>query len=79
MSRRPATDEKKRFGAGGIVLVVLGGFLLLLLPFLPLILAVIEEVCFGTRHVEELCETIGIHDFLGKLYGPVIRVIMNFF
>ncbi|GEM_PF-3035449 len=47
------------------------GALLLAARFLPLVLALVEDLTFGTHHVEDLCRQLGIHDELGDLYELV--------
>lgn len=49
-------------------------FIILLLPFLPLILAFVEQFVLGTDHVEGLCREVGIHDELSFIYEPIIRL-----
>lgn len=44
------------------------------LLFLPLLLAMGESVTLGSRHVEDFCRTVGIHDFLGSVYRPVVNL-----
>lgn len=70
MSDRP--QRKDRDGNSNYAVAVVIGmfavFAILALPFMPLLMALCEETLFHTRHVEELCEWMGIHDELGKLY-----------
>jgi len=54
------------------VLLVLG---LILLPFVPLVLSLIETTTTGTRHVEEFFEKVGLHDELSALYRAVFFFI----
>ena len=73
MSEGISNDRGEQRGyAVGVVLAILLVVGLLLLPFLPLLLALLETVTLGTRHVEEFCETIGIHDELSALYRTVL-------
>jgi hypothetical protein len=61
------------------VAVVMGLFVvfgIVALPFMPLLVALCEETLFQTRHVEELCERVGIHDELGSLYRAVFGWFM---
>ena len=44
------------------------------LPFVPLLLAAIEGLTFGTQRVEEFCEGIGIHEELTALYQTVFKI-----
>jgi len=71
MSADETSERSSRFGMAAVVLllVVVG---LPLLLFLPLILALAENFLFGTNEVEGLCRDVGIHDELGKIYGPLI-------
>ena len=62
---RPIRQLTARLGA--LLLIVL-------LPFVPLLLALAESVVLGTNRVERLCQRLGIHDALGQLYEPVIRL-----
>jgi hypothetical protein len=48
---------------------------LLLIPFVPLLLAAIEDALFGTDRVEEFCKMVGIHDELSQLYKLVFALI----
>ena len=50
-------------------------FLILLLPFIPLILSFFEHFVLGTSQVERLCRDLGIHDELSLIYEPIIRLI----
>lgn len=38
------------------------------LPFLPLVLAVVEGKLFGTFYVEDACSRLGLHGVLKTLY-----------
>jgi len=70
MSRAESSQENAERG-GYTVAVVLAILLivgLLLLPFAPLLLALLETVTLGTQRVEEFCRTVGIHDELSALY-----------
>lgn len=63
-------ESQTRLPVGLIVGAML---LLVLLPFLPLIFAGIEEATLGSRRVEGFFEAIGLHDELGTLYDFVLR------
>jgi len=74
MSRAESSQENAERG-GYTVAVVLAILLivgLLLLPFVPLLLALLETVTLGTRRVEGFCESIGIHDELTALYRTLL-------
>ena len=61
------------------VAVVMGLFVvfgIVALPFMPLLMALCEGTLFQTRHVEEICERVGIHDELGSLYRAVFGWFM---
>ena len=48
---------------------VVGLFLALAaLPFVPLLLSIVEDASFGTSHVQRYCRRLGVHDELGRLY-----------
>lgn len=47
--------------------------------FLPLILAGVEHVLFGTHEVEDFCREIGVHDELCVIYEPVVDLFRNLF
>ena len=69
---RSHNHDVKRSGAGVVVAIFLGIFLLVLLPFLPLLLSLVEHVTLGTNYVEDGCRTIGIHGLLTTLYEAVV-------
>ena len=52
---------------------------LVLLVFLPLILANVEYFTLGTRHIEDFCRQIGVYDLLTKLYKPIFRLVYRLF
>ncbi len=65
-------DERTERGSAAAVLLAFFVIMtLLLLPFLPLLLALLEAVTLGTNRVEDLCRQIGIHDELSALYKTV--------
>jgi hypothetical protein len=69
-SERKDRDAPSNYG----VAVVLGLFIvfaILVLPFMPLLMALCEGAMFHTNRVEEFCKRIGIHDELGTLYRAV--------
>lgn len=61
-------SDRKSVTLGPIIVGIGLVFAVLLLPFLPLLLALAEMAIFQTGHVEDLCREIGIHDELSKLY-----------
>jgi len=67
------SDEsaQSRFPIGTIAL---GLFVIVLVPFMPLIGAGLEHLCFGTNRVEDFCRHVGIHELLGKIYAPILRL-----
>ena len=68
-------DERQTSGSAAAVLLVLLVVIgLLLLPFVPLLLALLESVTLGTNRVEDFCRQIGIHDELSALYQAVFRM-----
>jgi hypothetical protein len=48
--------------------------IIVVLPFLPLLAAVLEGALFRSRHVEEFFERVGLHGALGGLYHFVFRL-----
>jgi len=68
-------DGRKRFA--GPVLAVLLALAVPLLVFLPLLLALIEHTLFGSRHVEEFFQEIGLHDELDAIYDPVVDFLRS--
>ena len=69
------SDGKRRFA--GPVLAVLLALAVPLTVFLPLVLALIEHVLFGSRHVEQFFHEIGLHDELDAIYDPVFRFLRD--
>jgi hypothetical protein len=64
-------EDSKSHGRGiGIVAIVL--VCVPLVIYLPLVLAAIEAAAFGTRTVEDICEFLGIHGILSKIYDSTI-------
>ena len=53
---------------GRIALVLLFLFLLAITPFVPLLIAIIEESFFGTRYTETVFRRIGLHETLDNFY-----------
>ena len=54
--------------------------LLLAVPlavFLPLLLALIESLLFGSHHVEQFFQEIGLHDELDAIYDPIVTFLRN--
>jgi hypothetical protein len=60
--------------ASRLGIIVTAVIIVLMLPFLPLLCAVVEHTVFGTRHVEDFFERVGLHDKLGELYHFVFRL-----
>ena len=77
MQRPSNTPGNRRSGAGLALIAVLGIVFLVVLPFLPLLLAFIEDSVTGTNHVEGVCRALGIHGMLSKLYEPIIEFVSN--
>ena len=69
-----AGEREGRGYAAAMVLALLGVVSLIALPFVPLLLAGIEGLTFGTQRVEGFCEQIGIHDELTALYTTVFKI-----
>lgn len=69
-----AGQREGRGYAAAVVLALMGVVSLIALPFVPLLLAGIEGLTFGTRRVEDFCEQIGIHDELSALYQTVFEI-----
>jgi hypothetical protein len=70
-------DQESGGGAGRsqvVAITATGGALVLLVasPFLPLLLAGLEKILFGSDHVEDLFRTIGLHDDLSRLYDLIL-------
>jgi len=55
--------------------ITLGLLALVILPFVPLLLSLVEGSLFGTHQVEEFCRKLGLHASLGRLYEAVFRLI----
>jgi hypothetical protein len=71
----PTDQNRHERGSAAVVLLALLVILgLLLLPFVPLLLALLETVTVGTNHVEDFCRQIGIHDELSALYEAIFRM-----
>jgi hypothetical protein len=72
MSRAETSDVGERSYAPAVILalVLIAG--LLLLPFVPLLLSLLEHATLGTQRVEDFCREIGIHDELSTFYGAVL-------
>ena len=69
MSDGNSVDQGRERGyAAAVVLAILLILGVLLLPFVPLLLALLETVTLGTQRVEEFCRTVRIHDELSALY-----------
>jgi hypothetical protein len=49
-------------------------FMVVSLIFLPLILSGIEHFLLGSHKVEDGLRRLGIHDDLGKIYEPILKV-----
>ena len=50
---------------------------LLLLPFVLIILIVLEGKLFGTAYLGRACNAIGIEDELGELYTRFMRLFLR--
>lgn len=62
----------------GVWAYVVGGFVaVLVLPFVPLALAGIEQLLFGTSVVEDFYRTIGIHGALDDFYEVILGRLMR--
>jgi len=58
---------------------VVGALLLIpVLLYLPLVASLGEHVFFGTQHVYEFCDGIGIADSLEVIYMPFIELIEGY-
>lgn len=66
-----ASDRGQANGAG-VILAMAAVTCMILLPFVPLVLAGLESATLGTRWVEGSCEQLGIHDELSSLYEMTI-------
>lgn len=64
--------EQSGSSATKTTMLIMGA--VLILPFVPLFLAVIERLITGTNVVENLCRAIGIHDELDALYNAIGRL-----
>ncbi|HZN36139.1 MAG TPA: hypothetical protein VFB80_20050 [Pirellulaceae bacterium] len=73
MSEGESSAEGRGYAAA-VVLALMGVVSLLALPFVPLLLALIEGMTFGTRRVEDFCEQVGIHDELTALYQTIFGI-----
>jgi hypothetical protein len=65
-------DSKRHRSGPGIL--VAAAIAAVLLPFLPLLIAVVEHATFGSRHVEDFFQRVGLHDLLGRLYEFLFRL-----
>jgi len=77
MSDRDITageSSERRGGAAAIVLGFLVAGEIVALPFVPLLLSLIEASLLHTDRVEEACRTLGIHDELSALYQGVFEL-----
>lgn len=67
-------DDPERRGYAPLVvlslLVVVG---VIALPFLPLLLSLLESITLGSDRVEDFCRQIGIHDELSALYQTIFN------
>jgi hypothetical protein len=69
----PSDQVEGRGYAAAVVLSLLLVVSLVALPFVPLLLSLLESMTLGTQRVEELCRDIGIHDELSALYQAVFN------
>lgn len=68
-------DERQSSGSAAAVLLgPLAAVGIVLAPFVPLLLALLESVTLGTNRVEDSCRQIGIHDELSALYQAIFRM-----
>jgi hypothetical protein len=73
-TKSPSHDHH---GSGSAAAVLLGLFVVLgvlLLPFVPLLLALLETVTLGTNRVEDFCRQLGVHDELSALYETIFSM-----
>jgi hypothetical protein len=61
-------EQEPTTKASGYAVAVLLFVGVIVLPFLPLLCAVVEGALFGTRRVEDFFSWIGLHDELSWLY-----------
>jgi hypothetical protein len=64
-------EDSKSHGRGMASVATLL-FCVPLVIYLPLVLAAIEAAAFGTRTVEDICEFLGIHGVLSKIYEATV-------
>jgi hypothetical protein len=64
--------QRDQAGAAPLIfaLALIAG--LILLPYLPLLLAGMETVTLGTNWVEDSCQKLGIHEELSAFYKATI-------
>lgn len=67
-------DERSSGLAVWVFLALFVLFCLVLLPFIPLLLSLAEQLVLGTDHVEHFCRMIGIHDELAALYDALFSL-----
>ena len=72
-----ATPSDGRKRSAGPVLAVLLALAVPLTVFLPLLLALIESLLFGSRHVEQFFVEIGLHDELDAINDAVVTSLRN--
>jgi hypothetical protein len=68
-------EHEGRGYAAAVLLAIMAILTLIALPFVPLLLALLEGATLGTRRVEDFCTQIGIHDELTALYQTVLPFI----
>ena len=51
------------------------GVLVVVIPFLPLICSALEHFLAGSNHVEDFFRRVGLHEALGKIYAPLVRLL----
>ena len=66
-------DTKEERGSAHPAAWVAAG--VVVLPFVPLVLAGLEFMIFRTMHVENFCRKIGIHEALDKIYDPIFTFV----
>ena len=69
------SNSSEHDGRGYAPAVLLGVFAVLavaVLPFVPLLLSLLEHLTLGTNRVEDYCRQVGVHDELSALYRSVL-------
>jgi len=71
----PAREEESRAGAW-LGMAIVG---VILLPFLPLLFAIVESTLFHSHYVEDFFRRVGLHEVLSRLYQSPVAFIRHFF